>query len=216
MSERRGSSSSGGAVGKTERFGAVATPLAQPVPVRPSVGSVLTTFGADTEGVLRRLKNMESVIADAMVKMERMVAEGEEARERERSVWSEAQYVMDTTVQELVKRLKVLIDDSVEKEKRHLDEVSVYKKQVEQLKQLVVTSVKSIRHAVGGGTGTWKSEGEPEVEAKKVEGFSDRYPEGWVERYTRKEVVKRAERSLGDYGKSFVEYRGRWYEAVRE
>ena len=46
--------------------------------------------------------------------------------------------------------------------------------------------------------------------------FSEGYPEEWTEVCTKRELAKRAERSGRDYGKEFVEYRGRWYEAVEE
>jgi hypothetical protein len=48
--------------------------------------------------------------------------------------------------------------------------------------------------------------------------FREKYPDWWMERYrmneiTVKEMKEMASRSLGDYGKQFVEYKGTWYEA---
>jgi hypothetical protein len=46
--------------------------------------------------------------------------------------------------------------------------------------------------------------------------FQEGYPERWIENYSPRELAKMAERSGADYGKEFVEYRGRWYEALEE
>jgi hypothetical protein len=46
--------------------------------------------------------------------------------------------------------------------------------------------------------------------------FREEYPESWAEKYKKREMVGAAKRSGGDYGKVFVEYRGKWYEAKEE
>ena len=43
--------------------------------------------------------------------------------------------------------------------------------------------------------------------------FREGYPDHWMENYTMKKRKWLAERSLRDYGKQFVEYKGTWYEA---
>jgi hypothetical protein len=43
--------------------------------------------------------------------------------------------------------------------------------------------------------------------------FREEYPDSWMEEYTMEECESLASRSLGDYGKQFVEYQGTWYEA---
>ena len=46
--------------------------------------------------------------------------------------------------------------------------------------------------------------------------FREEYPERWLEGYSEKELASMARRTRGDYGKEFVEFSGRWYEAVKE
>jgi hypothetical protein len=46
--------------------------------------------------------------------------------------------------------------------------------------------------------------------------FAVGYPDDWKERYTKSEMVRAARRSGADVGKTFVEYRGRWYEATED
>jgi hypothetical protein len=43
--------------------------------------------------------------------------------------------------------------------------------------------------------------------------FREKYPDRWMEEYTTKKRMRLGSRSLGDYGKQFVEYKGTWYEA---
>ena len=45
--------------------------------------------------------------------------------------------------------------------------------------------------------------------------FREEYPELWMEEYTMKGCEWQASRSLGDYGRQFVEYEGSWYEAEK-
>lgn len=147
---------------------AVKPVLAEPVPVRIPVANVMSTFDAKPDMVSCRLETMEKSVSSmerAMTSFERILLSAENSRSQELAEVSNAQEVLDATVEGLVNRvdkLRVAVEGSGEQQEQRQRssayDISASKEQVEQLKQMVVAAVKAMRQASSGGR---KAEGEP-------------------------------------------------------